>query len=51
LTNGVADSSLDYANKVFTLPTDYYQYIRSVSNITGSYKDNAEGIVSNILLK
>lgn len=51
LTNGAADSSLDYTNKVFILPTDYYQYIRSVSNITGSYKDNAEGIVSNILLK
>ena len=51
LSSGIMDTTLDYKNKVFTLPSDYYQYIRSVSNVTGSYKDNDQGIVSNILLK
>ena len=51
LTNGTVDSSLDYDNITFTLPSDYYQYIRSVSNITGNYKTDDQGIVSNKLLK
>ena len=51
LTNGTVDSSLDYDNITFTLPSDYYQYIRSVSNITGNYKTDNQGIVSNKLLK
>ena len=51
LSSGIMDTTLDYKNKVFTLPSDYYQYIRSVSSVTGSYKDADQGIVSNILLK
>ena len=51
LANGSIDSTLDYDNKVFGLPGDYYQYIRSVSRVTGSYNTNNDGIVSNILLK
>ena len=51
LSSGVMDTTLDYKNKVFTLPSDYYQYIRSVSSVTGSYKDADQGIVSNVLLK
>ena len=51
LSSGIMDTTLDYKNKVFTLPSDYYQYIRSVSSVTGSYKDTDQGIVSNVLLK
>lgn len=51
LSSGIMDTTLDYKNKVFTLPSDYYQYIRSVSSVTGSYKDADQGIVSNVLLK
>ena len=51
LSSGVMDTTLDYKNEVFTLPSDYYQYIRSVSSVTGSYKDADQGIVSNVLLK
>ena len=52
LTNGSSDGSLDVENKVFTLPGDYYAYIRSVSSITGTYKDTTKpGKVSNVLVK
>lgn len=51
LTGGTVDSSLDYDNLTFALPNNYYQYIRSVSNVTGSYKTSDQGVVSNKLLK
>lgn len=51
LNNGLIDSSLDYQNKTFQLPDDYYQYIRSTSKINGSYNDSGDSIASNILLK
>lgn len=38
--------------KVFRLPSDYYKYIRSVSKITGTYKNpNISAKVSNVLIK
>lgn len=52
LTNGAADGSLDIKNTTFTLPDNYYAYVRSISNIRGNYKDaNKQAVVSNVLLK
>ena len=51
LTGGSVDDTLDYNNVTFTLPGDYYQYIRSVSNVTGNYRTDDQGVVSNKLLK
>lgn len=51
LNNGVVDSSLDYQNKIFDLPNDYYQYIRSTSKINSSYNSQSNSIASNVLLK
>lgn len=52
LENGASDSSLDMLNKVFTLPSNYYAYIRSVSSTTGNYKEAvSNAIVSNVLVK
>jgi hypothetical protein len=51
-TNGAADSSLDVKNTTFTFPDDYYAYVRSVSDVTGTYKDpNISAKLSNILVK
>lgn len=39
-------------SSTFTLPADYYHYIRSTSNIASSYSDaNRHSTLSNILLK
>lgn len=52
LHNGASDGSLDVRNTTFTLPSDYYAYIRSVSGITGNYKEaNKQAVVSNVLVK
>lgn len=52
LTGGSQDTSFDIQNKVFTLPGNYYAYIRSVSDVTGTYKSSSQpGIVSNVLVK
>lgn len=52
LQNGSSDGSLDVKNVSFNLPEGYYQYIRSVSNIVGNYRnDNERSQVSNVLIK
>ena len=52
LTEISPDASLDADNKRYALPNDYYKYIRSVSSVTGTYKDSdATEIVSNVLYK
>lgn len=52
LTNGLKDESLDSDNKVFNLPADYYQYIRSTSHVYGTYKNYVGGKeVANKLVK
>lgn len=52
LSNGSVDGSLDVKNTTFVLPDNYYAYVRSVSGITGNYKDaNKRAVVSNVLLK
>ena len=52
LLNGESDDSSDVRNTVFTLPDDYYAYVRSVSSITGNYKNPAlNAKVSNVLVK
>ena len=52
LANGAADGSLDVNNTTFSLPGDYYKYIRSVSSITGNYTSATQtAVVSNILAK
>ena len=51
-TNGAADGSLDVKNTTFTFPDDYYAYVRSVSDVIGTYKDpNISAKLSNILVK
>lgn len=45
------DANLDINNNTFTLPGDYYQYIRSVSKISSNYNGQCDSIVSNILVK
>lgn len=48
LENGVVDN-YDNNSVVYNIPSGYYRYIRSVSDITGTYKnDNAHEQVSNI---
>ena len=45
-------STYDDKAILFSLPKDYFSYVRSTSTITGSYKDsNAHGTVSNIMFK
>lgn len=52
LLNGASDGSADVRNTVFTLPDDYYAYVRSVSSITGNYKNPVlSAKVSNVLVK
>lgn len=52
LLNGASDGSADVRNTVFTLPNNYYAYVRSVSSITGNYKNPAlNAKVSNVLVK
>ena len=52
LNNGASDSSLDVRNTTFTLPSNYYGYIRSVSSTTGNYKDaNILSQLPNTLVK
>ena len=52
LLNGASDDSADVRNTVFTLPDDYYAYVRSVSSITGNYKNPVlSAKVSNVLVK
>lgn len=52
LLNGASDGSADVRNTVFTLPNNYYAYVRSVSSITGNYKNPVlSAKVSNVLVK
>ncbi|MEE3413825.1 MAG: hypothetical protein VZR53_00450 [Prevotella sp.] len=52
LLNGASDGSADVRNTVFILPNNYYAYVRSVSSITGNYKNPAlNAKVSNVLVK
>ena len=52
LNNGASDGSLDVRNTTFTLPSNYYGYIRSVSSTTGSYKDaSAHSQLPNTFIK
>jgi len=52
LTNGSTGSSNDVKSKTFAFPTNYYAYVRSVSDITGTYKNaNAQAKLSNVLVK
>lgn len=52
LTEVEPDTSLDVNNKRYNLPSDYYQYIRSVSKVTSTYKDaSTDTIASNTLVK
>lgn len=45
------DANFDINNNTFTLPSDYYQYIRSVSHITSNYNGEYDAVVSNVLIK
>lgn len=52
LTEEVTSGHYDDNYKVFALPSDYYKYIRSVSNVTGTYKTPGQSAkLSNVLLK
>jgi hypothetical protein len=52
LTSGIRDYSVDIKNKTFVLPNDYYQYIRSSSEVFGTYKNLTKNTsVANVLLK
>ena len=52
LTHGAFDYSADIDNHTFALPSDYYQYIRSVSIVRGTYKGHSTNkIVPNVLAK
>lgn len=52
LTNDVLDKSADKSNRTFNLPSDYYQYIRSTSEVYGTYKNKVERtVVPNKMLK
>lgn len=44
------DLSYDDNCSVFPLPSDYFQYMRSVSKVSGTYKQVEHKIVPNILL-
>ena len=52
LTNGAVGDSNDVKSKTFSFPTNYYAYVRSVSDVTGTYKDaNLQAKLSNVLVK
>lgn len=52
LTNGTVDSDYDTNNVVYDLPQGYYKYIRSVSDVSGTYKSGSEHTkASNVLIK
>ena len=52
LTYGVDDNSADKNNKTFRLPTNYYQYIRSTSEVYGTYLNHLKPtVVPNVLFK
>jgi hypothetical protein len=52
LTNGTSDPDYDANNVVYELPEGYYKYIRSVSDVTGTYKSGLEHTkASNVLIK
>lgn len=47
-----AHSHFDESYKIYKLPSNYYKYIRSVSKVTGTYKNpNLTAYVSNVLIK
>lgn len=51
-TDEESSSHFDEAYKSYKLPSDYYKYIRSVSKVTGTYKNSqAVAYVSNVLVK
>ena len=50
LTDDATDDSFDNNCTLFALPSDYFQYIRSVSEVDGTYKNVSKKIVPNILL-
>lgn len=51
-TDEESSSHFDEAYKSYKLPSDYYRYIRSVSKVTGTYKNpNIIAYVSNVLIK
>lgn len=50
--NEESSSHFDEAYKSYKLPDDYYRYIRSVSKVTGTYKNpDIIAYVSNVLIK
>lgn len=52
ITNGAIESSNDVKSKTFPFPTNYYAYIRSVSDVTGTYKSpTISAKLSNVLVK
>lgn len=52
LDNPSTHKTFDNYNTTFTLPDNYYSYIRSVSHITSSYKaENEDSYAPNIMLK
>ena len=52
LLPGVKDQTSDIKNKTFDLPSDYYQYIRSTSEVFGTYKNYIKHTtVPNVLYK
>ena len=52
LTNGATGNSNDIKSKTFSFPTNYYAYVRSVSDVTGTYKNaNTQAKLSNVLVK
>ncbi len=51
-TDEESSSHFDEAYKSYKLPDDYYRYIRSVSKVTGTYKNpDIIAYVSNVLIK
>ena len=52
LSSSVQNNTLDADCIIYDLPSDYYKYIRSVSDVTGTYKNkSAHTKASNVLLK
>lgn len=52
LTYGVSDGTADKRNRTFKLPSDYYQYVRSSSEVYGTYKNHTvPTVVPNMMIK
>ena len=52
LSTSVQNTTLDSDCIIYELPLDYYKYIRSVSDVTGTYRNSSDHTkVSNVLAK